>query len=180
MARSFESDPLMSCNFALIEVPTAGLIPLAFPYKTLRSALSNGNFVGFQTMTVPEISLETKEIRQGNNQYVHRVPTGFSSGGNVVLSQAVLRLAGDMGLWFKQALNGVFSPRRNMLLVHTRLDRALPARIIQCSDCIPVSWKPASDFDANSSTVSMESLTFFTPRVDIIFIPPTDMEVSSF
>lgn len=168
MARSFVQDPLMACNFALVEVPAAAIPPLAFPYKTVRSALSQGNFVGFQSMTVPEFTLETREIRQGNWPYVHNVVVGFQTGGNVVLSQAVLPLATDMYLWFQQAVNGIGGPRRNMLLMHTRLDKSAPARILSCENCIPVSWKPASDFDANDSSVSVETLTLWTQRINII------------
>lgn len=175
MARSFVDDPLMACNFAMVEVPVAGPAPLAFPYKTIRSALSQGNFVGFQSMTVPEMTLETREIRQGNWPYIHQVPIGYASGGNIVLSQAVLPLANDMYFWWLSAVNGMLAPRRNVLLMHTRMDRSLPARILSCSDCIPVAWKPATDFDANVSEVSIESLTLWTPRINLITVPLSDI-----
>jgi len=164
----------MVSNFALIEVPVAGPLPLAFPYKTIRSSLSNGNFVGFQRMSVPELTIEHRQIRQGNWPYLHSVPIGFVSGGNITLEQGVLRLATDMYLWWTQAVNGIFAPRRNMIMTHTRLDKALPARMLLCHDCVPVSWKPASDFDALSSEVSVELLTLWTPRVQIIPAPASD------
>lgn len=180
MARSFIEDPLMACNFALIEVPVAGPLPLAFPFKTIRSALSNGNFVGMQNISIPEISLETKEIRQGNWPYLRQIPIGFSTGGNVTLSQAVLPLATDMLLWWLQAVNGIFAPRRNMMIVHTRLDRSLPTRILSCENCIPISYKPASDFDASASEVSIESLTFWTEKIDIVPVPLSDIIPDAF
>ena len=173
MARSFFTDPLMACNFALMEVPVAGPLPLAFGFKAIRSAISQGNFVGFQSMTVPEITLETREVRQGNWPHVHQVISGFASGGNITLSQAVLPEALDMYAWWLQAKNGLIAPRRNLILTHTRLDRALPARILSCQHCIPVSFKPGSDFVADASEVSMESLTLWTQKIDIIVVPPT-------
>ncbi len=172
MARSHYSDPLMACNFALIEVPVAGPMPLAFPYKAIRSAVSQGNFIGFQSMTVPEVSVETREIRQGNWPHIHQVVTGFATGGNITLNQAVLPLGLDMYAWWKQTLNGLIAPRRNLLLTHTRLDRALPARMISAQLCIPISFKCASDFDANLSEVSIESITLHAHKVDIIIVPP--------
>lgn len=175
MARSQFTDPLMACNFALIEVPVAGLLPLAFPFKAVRSALSQGNFIGFQSMTVPEITVETREVRQGNWPHVHQVVTGFASGGNITLNQAVLPLGLDMYAWWKQTINGVFAPRRNLLLTHTRLDRSLPARMISAQLCIPVSWKCATDFDASLSEVSVESLTLHTHKLDIIPVPISDV-----
>lgn len=173
MARSFFTDPLMASNFALMEVPVAGPAPLAFGFKAIKSAISQGNFIGFQTMSIPEMTLETREIRQGNWPYIHQVVSGFASGGNVTIEQAVLPRATDMYFWWLQSVNGLLGPRRNMLLTHTRLDKALPARMLSCQGCIPISWKPASDFDANASEVSLESLTFWTPRIDIIIVPET-------
>jgi len=171
MARSFFTDPLMTCNFALMEVPVAGPIPLAFGFKAIRSAISQGNFVGFQSMTVPEMTLEHKEIRQGNWGYIHKVITGFSTGGNITLTQAVLPEALDMYAWWLQAVNGIFAPRRNLLLTHTRQDHALPARILSCQGCLPVSWSPASPFEAATSAVSVESMTLWCQKIDIIIVP---------
>ena len=172
MARSFIFDPLMAHNFALIEIPTASpTAPLAFPLKTAQSAIANGNFVGFQSMSVPEMTLETREIKQGNWPYVHQVPTGYQMGGNVTLSMAVLPLNVDMYYWWLQAVNGIFSPRRHLMLAHTRLDKRLPARLLSCQNCIPVAWKPADDFNADTTAVSMESITFHTQRIDVIPVP---------
>lgn len=175
MARSFYLDPLMTHNFALIEVPAPTLLPLAFPLKTAQSAIANGNFVGFQSMTVPELQMEMKSVKEGNNPYVHQVPLGFQNGGNVVLSMAVFPLNIDMYLWWKQVVSGLFAPRRHMMLTHTRLDKGLPARMLLCSNCIPVAWKPASDFNASESAVSIESITFYTENITVIPVPISDI-----
>lgn len=175
MARSYLLDPLMVHNFALIEVPAATLMPLAFPLKTAQSAIANGNFVGFQSMSVPEMTMEMKTIKEGNNPYVHQVPLGWQNGGNITLTMAVFPLNIDMFLWWKQVISGLFAPRRHMILTHTRLDKGLPARMLTCSNCIPVSWRPASDFDANTSAVSMESITFYCEQITIVPVPLSDI-----
>jgi len=161
----------MACNFALMEVPVAGLLPLAFPFKTAQSALANGNFVGMASISIPEFTIETREVKEGNWSFVHQVSTGFQTGGIMTLSMAVLSPAIDMFLWWQQAMRGLFGPRRDLLITHTRLDRALPKRILHCKNCIPVGWKPASDFDASASIVSMESMSVHVERVDIIPLP---------
>lgn len=180
MARSFSDDPLMACNFALLEVPGAAVPPLVFPYKAARSAVSQGNFVGFQSMTTPEFTIEHREIRQGNSPFVHAVVAGYTTGGTITLTQAVMRLATDMYLWFLQAVKGIGGPRRNLMLMHTRLDRALPARVLSCELCLPLSWKPASDFSATDSSVSVETLTFWTQRINVITIPASDFVPDAF
>jgi phage tail-like protein len=165
----------MTHNFALIEIPVpVPLAPLAFPLKTATSAIANGNFIGFSGMTVPEFTMETKEIKQGNYPYVHQLLTGYQHGGQVTLSMAVMPLNIDMYQWWLQAVNGILAPRRNLMLTHTRLDKALPARMLSCENCIPVGWKPASDFDATSTQVSMETITFHTQRINVVPVPISD------
>lgn len=175
MARSYFLDPLLSHNFALIEVPAPTLLPLAFPLKTAQSAIANGNFVGFQSMSVPELSMEMKTVKEGNNPYVHQVPMGYQNGGNVTLTMAVFPLNIDMWTWWKQVVSGMFAPRRHLMLTHTRPDKGLPARMIFCKNCIPTSWRPSSDFNASESSVCTESITFYTENVEIVPVPLSDI-----
>ena len=171
MARSFVTDPLLTCDFALMEVPVSGLLPLAFGQKVVESALSNANFIGFQSLGVPTPSMETKTVKEGNWPFIHEVPLGFQAGGEVTLRHAVTQTQFDMWLWWKQATLGRFAPRRHLMAVHTRRDKRLPARIIAFWECIPKSWQPSSDLDANASTVAVETMTFYTEKVDIIPVP---------
>ena len=174
MARSFVSDPMLSCNFALIDVPMAGVIPLAFPYKVIKSALSNAAFIGMKSISIPAMTLETKEIREGNWPYVHSVHSGYTSGGDCVITQAVLPISLDMYQWFLQGVWGRIGPRRHFMVAHLRQDKSLPARVIWLQGCIPVSWKASSDFDALSSEVCVEELTIKVDRIEVIPIPTED------
>lgn len=174
MARSFVSDPLLSCNFALIDVPIAGVIPLAFPYKVIKSALSNAAFIGMKSISMPTMSTEMKEIKEGNWPYVHSINAGYTSGGDCVISQAVLPIALDMYQWFLQGVWGRIGPRRHFIVAHLRQDKSLPARVIWLQHCVPVSWKPSSDLDATSSEVCVEELTIRVQRVEVIPVPTED------
>jgi len=171
MARSFVTDPLMTSNFALIDVPVAGLIPLAFPYKLVKSALSNGNFIGFQSIAIPEFAMEMKEVKEGNWPYPHQVSAGYQGGGTITISQAVLWPALDMYAWWLQAVYGIFAPRRGLLVCHLRADRRLPVRVLSFENCFPTAWKPASDFNAEESAVSVETMSFHTQRATVIPVP---------
>jgi len=171
MARSFIDDPLLSFNFALIDVPVAGAIPLAFPYKLVRSAISNGSFIGMKSVTIPTFSNETREIKEGNWPHTHQVLAGHSSGGDCVLTQAVLPFATDMYLWFTQGIWGRIAPRRHLIVAHLRHSKRMPARIILLQDCLPVAWTPSSALDATSSEVCVEELTIRVQRAEIIPFP---------
>lgn len=174
MARSFVSDPMQVCNFALIDVPIPGLIPLAFPYKVVKSALSNAAFIGMRSITIPTMTQATKEIREGNYPYVHHVLQGATSGGDCVITQAVLPIALDMYQWFLQGVWGRIGPRRNFIVAHLRQDKSLPARVLWLQECLPISWKPSTDLDALSSEVCMEELTIRVQRIEVIPVPTED------
>lgn len=171
MARSYLEDPMLTCNFALIDVPVASAIPLAFPFKLARSSLSQGTFIGMSDISIPAMNLETTEIREGNNPYVHEVYTGYHTGGDCTLRQAVLAQALDMRIWFDQCLLHRVAPRRNFLVAHLRQDRSLPARLISLRNCIVKSYKPASDFAALSSEVSYEEITMGVQYVEVFPVP---------
>jgi len=171
VARSINSDPLMSYNFALIDVPTLSAAPLAFPIKTIMSAVTSGTFVGFESISMPTLSLSTREIKEGNWPFVHRVLDGHASAGEVVLRQAVLTINYDFYFWLKQALWGRIAPRRHFAVVHLRNDKRIPQRLICLSDCLPTSWKPANDLSATSNEVVIEELSMIVTDVSVIPLP---------
>jgi len=166
MARTTDTDPLSNFNFYLIDVPIAGVIPVAFPFKIGQNA-SQGQLLSFKSITIPTMELQIKEIQEGNWPFKHNVPLGFVNTGQVTIASAVTSLSMDFFLWFHQAVYGKFGPRRNFTIAHTRQDQTIPRRIILLEGCIPVSWKPSSDFDATSSDISIEELTMAVNRVEV-------------
>lgn len=174
MARSANTDPLLAHNFALLEVPVAGLLPLAFPQKTIQSALGSGSFVGFKSIEMPEIEVEHKQIKEGNWPFVHSVSTGFVDSGQVSLEFALFATNTDMWVYFQQAIWGRIAPRRSFLIVATRPNKSVIQRIYWLEDCLPRSWAPAGGgFDAMSSEVMMEKIVLDVHRIRIIPTPTT-------
>jgi phage tail-like protein len=169
MARSVNSDPLLSHNFALLDVPIGGPWPVAFPAKTLLN--SRSALLGFAEMDLPDVSLEMKDVKEGNWPFIHRVTTGFVSSGQVTLRQALLNTNTDMYQWFEQAIWGKYGPRRSFIAVNTRNDKTIPQRMHLLADCIPQSWKPSSNMSAGTSEVLMEELTMEVMRVQVIPLP---------
>lgn len=168
MARSFVTDPLLSHHFALIDVPTASIWPLAFPAKMAMSAISSGSFIGFSDIELPEPTIETREIKEGNYPYVHTLSTGFVTTGEVRISMALMPTNFEMYLWFRQSILGRVSPRRHLLVVYLRADKRIPYRYLLLEGCIPTAWKPSGDLSATSSEVLIESLTCNVHRVSFI------------
>jgi phage tail-like protein len=167
MARSVDSDPLQNFSYYLLDVPVLAAIPLAFPFKTGQAA-TDTKLLSFKRISLPTATLATKEIQEGNWPFKHVVTTGFVSTSEVTIESAVTPLSLDFYLWFHQAVYGIVAPRRNFTVVHTRQDKLIPRRVVVLEGCLPISWKPASDFDASSSEVSIESLTMSVHRVEVL------------
>ena len=171
MARSVNSDPLLAHNFALIDVPVASALPLAFPIKTAQSAIQSGTFVGVKSIDIPEMTNDAKEIRELNGVFTHKVPSGYTTCGDATIEMAVFNSSLDMFVWFMQVAYGQLAPRRSILVVQFRNDKLIPQRLTLLHDCFPTAWKPASTLDATDGSVVMESLTLSVHRVTIVPLP---------
>lgn len=169
MARSIDTDPLMTYNFALVEVPVPSAFPVAFPIKTGQSVV-DGNLVSFQSIEIPSMQIQTKKIQEGNWPYQHSVLMSATQTGQVKIRQAVTQLNVDFFIWFSQAVLGtIFSaPRRNFVVIHTSADKFIPRREIFLWDCVPVEWKPSSAFEAGRGEVAIEELTLDCNRIEVL------------
>lgn len=170
MARAEITDPLMSHNFALIEIPVAaepGFIT-AFTAKLARSLIINRNYVSFQSISMPTVDIRMKEIKEGNWPMTRYVPMGSVSSGQVTITHAVFPEGVDMFLWARQAIFGIGAPKRDLLVVHFGIDKLVPRRIIKLSKCIPVNWKSTTDLDAMSPSVALEELVLQVEDVDFL------------
>jgi len=163
VARAIDADPLLSFNFALIDLPTPGRLPLAFPGKRSKQT----SFISFQGIDLPSITLETKTIKEGNWPRIHKVSLGFANAGTVTLRHAVLPTNTDMYYWFIQAMWGRVAPRRSLSLVHLRSDKIVQKRVLTLHDCIPESWQPSSALDGTTTEVVTEELVLQVSNITV-------------
>lgn len=171
MARSIDTDPLMSFNFALIDVPVPVLPgpPVAFPMKSGQSLL-DGTLLSFQSIEIPPMTIQTKKIQEGNWPFQHTILMSSVQTGQVKIRQAVTPLNVDFELWFTTAVFGLpgTAPRRDFVVVQTRADKVIPRREIFLWGCIPVEWKPTSELDAGKAEMSIEELTLECNRIEVL------------
>lgn len=167
MARTYDVDPLQNFNYYLLDIPVASVIPVAFPFK-LGQGAAEGQLLSFKSISVPQMDMQFKTIQEGNWPFAHQVPVGYVNTGDVTIQSAVTPLSMDFYLWFYQAIWGTGAPRRHLTVVHTRQDKTNPRRIYNLYGCVPKSWKPSSDMDADSSSVSIETLTLSVNQVEVL------------
>jgi len=170
MARSIDTDPLMVANFALMEltIGNTGTNDVSIFPITKGKSSKNGIYIGFQSISMPEVSVEYQDITEGNWPYPHKVPLTKASTGDVTITQAVVPTSSDFYVWIFQTLWGRGAPRRHLSIVHLDSGKLASGRQIGLYNCMPVSYTPGSEFDANSAEVSIESLTFNVERIEIL------------
>ena len=172
MARSLDSDPLQNYNFYLLDIPTPSIIPVAFPFK-LGSGVAGGQLLSFKSISIPNMTMDTKTIQEGNWPIKHEVPMGYYKTGDCTIESAVTSLSMDFYLWWSQAVYGIQAPRRHFTVVQTGRDKLIPRRIYNLLGCFPKTWTPSTGMDANSSDISIESLTMSVHQVEVLPGTPT-------
>lgn len=172
MARAEDTDPLQNYNYYLLDIPVANVIPLAFPFKVGQGA-AEGQLLSFKSIAIPNATMDTKTIKEGNWPVAHEIPLGSHKWGDCTITSAITPLSMDFYLWFYQAVWGTGAPRRNFTVVHTGRDKLIPRRIYNLYECFPKSWQPSSNMDASSSDISIETLTMSVHRLEVLpGVPP--------
>jgi phage tail-like protein len=150
-ARSQSTDPFLLNRFHVTD--TEGFLNLTSPAG------------GFQTCTMPTITLETHEYSEGVWTYRRKYP-GTATFDDITLTKGVVK---NDTSFFKWLLAGAENHpyRSNIVIKHFHRDdvsglldytQAKPYRELICYNALPINSKPASDFDAMASDISIEEM----------------------
>ena len=170
MARAQETDFLLSFRFQLETIQKQGAQdPLAFT--------PGGSAAGFQSVTLPEITLEATEYREGIYKYTRKYP-GPPTVTEVSCMRGVMKKDTAFFDWCISALSGAEYRADIRIIQYSRGNlpgndgdvnpdefktedfAAIGARTYACYQCVPVRVKPAGDLDATSGEVSMAEVDF--------------------
>lgn len=168
--RSRLEDLLQSHRFWLVDtVPSS-----TFPFFVLGAPI-----MGFESITMPEITLETEEVKQINSMYKRAVYTG-STVSPITLTRGARAYDNTFYEWVQRAIRGIDMVPRNLLLIQfTGINVAnelglsvelpvsmqaweeaqfLPGRAWLLWDCIPLRYKAGTDLSATTADVSIMEL----------------------
>jgi phage tail-like protein len=145
---------------------------------------------GFRHCSAPQISVETKDIKEGTFEYHKRVVVS-ASVDDVELQQGMQVFNSDFYDWIVGTIAGKQNMRKNLLLIQfsdvltgvntgtgtasqilntfvpiNDLFARTPARAWLLRDCLPVRYKAGTDFDALSVDVSIAELTVRPYQID--------------
>ena len=183
MARLRILDNLQVFRFWLIDI-----------YPSLNSPffVLGGAFAGYASITMPELTAEMQEIKQENVFFPHQEYLG-GSYSNVVLTRGSKFYDSSFNEWIQNAINGSDVTRRNFLLIHyTGVSLAdvegagipvpgnaeviyAPGKVWVLGNCLPVRYKPTSDFDAKTGDVAIMELEMALHSLDEISLSQSEI-----
>lgn len=168
MARAQATDFLQSMRFHVEAIGLDG---------SQRLVAAGRPQAGFSQVTTPEATSEMVEYREGNRIYTIKQP-GNPQMSDITMSRGVTR--GDSALWdwMRIVLEGSGEYRADLEIKQfhrdtsltrtqpanggqqnlTNIDTNTPALIYHVREAFPIRVKPAADFDATASEISLSEV----------------------
>jgi len=124
---------------------------------------------GFKTCSVPDLSVDTSEYREGVYKYTRKFP-GVPKVGECSLTKGVAKKDSDFQKWLFKCINGGQTYRTDMdiLEYHIQDEWGIdghPSKVIHLKECFPSSVKLTGDKDASSSDVAIQEMTLMAEEV---------------
>lgn len=142
----------------------------AFRYFVEVDGLLAGSFIECTGLAARR---EVLEIREGGvNTHTHKLP-GRVSYGTLTLKKGVM-YSSDMWDWFETGAIDLKVERTSVTVFQWSSYLNLPARWYNISDVYPVSWN-VTDFSAESSTYSVDSLELAFSTIEVKTLGPADL-----
>lgn len=153
MARAQNTDFFHNFKFNVFTDASAAIMPVA-----------EG---GFSTCSLPEVSLDVNEYKEGIHVYKRKFP-GNPTVSDVSLAHGVTKTRSSLFGWMQACVNGK-EYRTNVYVQHFHRDdtinfgdpeaftaNATASRTVKLVNAFCIRYKPGSDFDAQGSEVSIE------------------------
>lgn len=139
MARSVRTDHAQNYMFRAMVVDDAtGPFGVTLPQSLPQAFTVLGNFASFARISIPSVTLETEEFKEGNWPFRRRVITA-ASVDTITMERGVTLYDSDFWLWASAALNGL-TTRKSLLinLMHRTQEPALGPSQQQARQKAPV------------------------------------------
>lgn len=125
-----------------------------------------GGKAGFQSVTLPELTNDAAEYREGIYKFTKKFP-GVPTFGDITLQRGVVKTDTGFFDWVIAAVNGG-EYRSNVRIMHYHrsdvepgMDEAVPgnpSREYLCYNSFPIRVKPAGDLDSTATDISLTEM----------------------
>jgi phage tail-like protein len=168
MARAATNDFLQGFRYHAVARTFDGTNPLQID----RGESGMNPQAGFQSITIPELSQDVVEYREGNSFWTAKQP-GIPTVSDITLMRGVTKSDTTFFNWVLGAIQGVnyrvdldiYHYARDEMTIGVSTTAAEPSdRPLYCKDCIPTRVKPLGDLDATASEVSLAEVDVAVER----------------
>jgi phage tail-like protein len=134
---------------------------------------------GFQSVTLPEITTEAAEYREGTFTWTRKFQ-GPPTVSDVSLMRGVAKYDTTFHDWIMAGINGE-EYRADITIYHYQRSNMAPAagvpggeaiddafRRIECKECMCTRAKPGGDFDSTSGEISLMECDFALESFEIV------------
>lgn len=181
MARAAATDPLHNFRFHVTAGEVAG-IDSSDPLQPTVGHAAGGIIgqqaqAGFQAATLPELTVETAEYREGNKTYTEKYP-GVPTVNDITLTRGVARADTAFITWVLAAAEGA-EYRTDINIFHAvREGRSFPydadadftsanSKLYRLFNAYPSRVKVGTDMDSTSSDVSLAEIDIVYERFTV-------------
>jgi phage tail-like protein len=139
---------------------------------------------GFTTCSIPELSIESVEYKEGTFVYPRKYP-GNPSVSDCSFARGVAREDSTFWKWARNSVEGSgggVEYRLDLQIKHYHRDQILPGqqqggvailenvtpgKVYRLWECFPIRCKPAGDLDATSSEISIQEMDVAVERLEV-------------
>jgi phage tail-like protein len=129
---------------------------------------------GFMSVSLPTINVESVEYKEGTMVYRRKFP-GDVTFDDITLTRGVVSKGSELWNWINECARGkeyridleIKHFHRQDIVDKDDFTTLTPSRVIKCFNCFPISVKPGSDLDAQSSEVSVQEITLSIERFEV-------------
>lgn len=174
--RSAVDDLMQGFRFHVTARTAAGVDPLQ-PIPGRTGEFEGGGQAGFQSATLPELTLEATEYREGTFTWTQKYP-GVPTVSDCTLMRGVAKSDTAFYDWVMGSINGA-EYRSDVTIWHyhrTEMANAAQSktedtmRRFLCKNCIPMRVKPGADFDSMSGEVSLSEVDFAMESFELLTV----------
>ena len=171
MARAAADDLMQNFRFHVIASTATGTNPLEY---SRQGEYQGGGQAGFQSVTSPEMTVETTEYAEGTFLWTQKY-SGRPTISDVTMIRGVAKNDTTFYDWVRQSVDGeeyrcdvtIYHYQRSEMSSATQAETSDDFKRIECKNCIPIRVKPIGDLDSMSGEVSLAEVDFAMESFDI-------------
>jgi len=171
MSRAAVDDLMQGFRFHVTATKSDGATPLVFNRP---GEFDGAGEAGFQSVSIPELTVEAVEYREGTFQWTQKYP-GPPTVSDGTLMRGVAKSDTTFYDWVRDSVDGdeyrcdvtIYHYQRTEMASATQAEAGDDFRRIECKNCVPTRAKPAGDFDSMSGEVSLAEVDFSLESFDV-------------